>query len=161
MTLRNPKFVDSNDGDWQAQGHDSCHADSTEFSEFPEWCIKDPKQIQVLKITPVQCEAPAYVDTQRHRALGICPRVIPSALSRIGPLRCPRKKIMPPASVGTQRHRALGIFHHAIQRGGPLRCPRAGPLRCPRGDQQTPSCTIDKTTAAWQHALRWRVGTPE
>ena len=152
MTLRNPKFVDSNDGDWQAQGHDSCHADSTEFSEFPEWCIKDPKQIQVLKITPVQCrDWSAYVDTQCHRALGICPRAIPSALSRIGPLRCPRVTDMALSA----------IFHHAIQRGGPLRCPRAGPLRCPRGDQQTPSCTIDKTTAAWQHALRWRVGTPE
>ena len=56
VTVKNPKFVSGNDKGWQAEGYDACRAESTSASTHMEWCIKDPKQIKVLRVTPVRCD---------------------------------------------------------------------------------------------------------
>lgn len=67
VTVRNPKFVEVNEGwndaSWQATGHDACRAESTTASTNMEWCIKDKSQVQVIRTIPVRC---ATVDADKE-----------------------------------------------------------------------------------------------
>ena len=49
----NPKFTQSDDTSWQAEGYDACRSDSTSRSSRPEWCVTDPSQIEVISIEQV------------------------------------------------------------------------------------------------------------
>ena len=53
VTVRNPKYVLQNDGVWQQQGYDACRAERTTASTNMEWCILDPSQIEVIRVTAV------------------------------------------------------------------------------------------------------------
>ena len=53
VTIRNPKFVSSDDDTWQEAGYDACRADHTSRSEHMEWCIADSAQLEVLTTAPV------------------------------------------------------------------------------------------------------------
>mmetsp|Transcript_15339 Transcript_15339/g.34838 ORF Transcript_15339/g.34838 Transcript_15339/m.34838 type:complete len:319 (-) Transcript_15339:65-1021(-) len=54
VTVWNPKVVPSNgtwnDDGWQAEGHDACSVTHTNISPRPEWCIRDPCQVQVKAV---------------------------------------------------------------------------------------------------------------
>ena len=50
ISFQNPKYVHSNDGSWQNEGHDACRAEHTSASTNMEWCLKSPSQVRVLRI---------------------------------------------------------------------------------------------------------------
>ena len=50
VTVRNPKYVLSNDYHWQSEGYDACRAERTSASTNMEWCIRDPTQIEVIRV---------------------------------------------------------------------------------------------------------------
>ena len=54
VTFTNPKYVISNDSNWQAEGYDACRAERTTGSTNMEWCIRDPSQVHVIRIRAVQ-----------------------------------------------------------------------------------------------------------
>jgi hypothetical protein len=62
ITFSKAKYVTYDDKTWQSQGYDACRADKTSFSPHPEWCVKNPSQLEVLDIRRVQCgsELPAF-----------------------------------------------------------------------------------------------------
>ena len=53
VTVRNTKYVLSNDSTWQTEGYDSCRAERTSASTNMEWCIGDPGCIKVIGVTTV------------------------------------------------------------------------------------------------------------
>ena len=53
VTIRRPKFVDSDDHSWQAEGYDACRAELTSASQHMEWCVKSPQQCHQIKIARV------------------------------------------------------------------------------------------------------------
>lgn len=53
VTVRNPKYVLSNDYYWQSEGYDACRAERTSASTNMEWCIRDADAIEVIRVTPV------------------------------------------------------------------------------------------------------------
>ena len=66
VTIRNPKFVSSDDETWQDEGYDACRADHTTLSRHMEWCINDKAPLEVLGITYVPIDAV----TDKHMPLG-------------------------------------------------------------------------------------------
>ena len=69
----NPKFVDSDDqpGVWQDEGFDACRADHTKQSTHMEWCLKEPSQVEVLKVYRVPVTSPSPVDGIRSVPVGV------------------------------------------------------------------------------------------
>ena len=61
--FRTPKFVSSDDQTWHDMGFDACRADHTSASTHMEWCLKDPSQLEVLRVfrVPVASSAPVVV----------------------------------------------------------------------------------------------------
>ena len=53
MTIRNPKYVRSNNTSWRSEGHDACRADETTSSTNMEWVIKHRSQVKVVRISRV------------------------------------------------------------------------------------------------------------
>ena len=54
VTFNNPKYVLYNDFSWQDEGYDACRAEKTTASTNMEWCIREPNQIQVIRVIPVR-----------------------------------------------------------------------------------------------------------
>lgn len=53
VTIHNPKYVEYDDDTWQREGYDACRAECTSSSNNPEWCIRKPNQIEVVRIRRV------------------------------------------------------------------------------------------------------------
>lgn len=53
VTIRNPKYVLSDDKYWQLEGYDACRAERTSASTNMEWCILRPSQIKVIRVHQV------------------------------------------------------------------------------------------------------------
>lgn len=53
VTIRNPKYVRSNNTSWRSEGHDACRADETTASTNMEWVIKHRSQVKVVRISRV------------------------------------------------------------------------------------------------------------
>ena len=53
ITFWNAKYVRSDDVAWQSQGFDACRADRTSRSGKPEWCLKDPRQVEVIDVRQI------------------------------------------------------------------------------------------------------------
>ena len=53
VSVRNPKYVITNDYVWQNAGYDACRAERTSASTNMEWCILSPNQIEVITVTAV------------------------------------------------------------------------------------------------------------
>ena len=53
VAVRNAKYVISNDYHWQSEGYDACRAERTSASTNMEWCIRDPQQVEVVRVRPV------------------------------------------------------------------------------------------------------------
>ena len=53
ITFWNAKYVRSDDVSWQSQGFDACRADTTTRSGQPEWCLKDPRQVEVIDVRQI------------------------------------------------------------------------------------------------------------
>ena len=76
VTIRNPKFVSSDDTTWQDEGHDACRADHTSRSEHMEWCVSDAAQLEVVQITRVPIDAASATDSS---VLPVPSEVLPPA----------------------------------------------------------------------------------
>lgn len=53
VTVRNPKYVLSNDYHWQSEGYDACRSERTTASTNMEWCIRDAGAIEVVGVEAV------------------------------------------------------------------------------------------------------------
>ena len=53
VSFCNAKYVGRNDAYWQSEGFDACRASETSASTNMEWCIKDARQVQVLRIEKI------------------------------------------------------------------------------------------------------------
>jgi hypothetical protein len=53
VTVRNPKYVRSNNKSWRSEGHDACRADETSISPNMEWVIANRSQVDVVRISRV------------------------------------------------------------------------------------------------------------
>ena len=53
ITFWNAKYVRSDDVSWQSQGFDACRADTTTRSGQPEWCLKNPRQVEVIDVRQI------------------------------------------------------------------------------------------------------------
>ena len=53
VTMRNPKYVRSNNTSWRSEGYDACRADETSLSRNMEWVIAHRSQVQVVRISRV------------------------------------------------------------------------------------------------------------
>jgi hypothetical protein len=78
ISFTSPKFVDGDCKTWQDEGHDACHASRTSLSANMEWCVKNPKQVQVITIYKLEVDKPA-----QQKAPGPALAVSPLAGSRM------------------------------------------------------------------------------
>ena len=73
VTFNKPKFVKDDDRGWQAEGYDACRADHTSASTHTEWCLRDPSQLQVLKLFRLPLKTPAPSNGSRFIPIKVSP----------------------------------------------------------------------------------------
>lgn len=56
VTIRNAKYVNCDDLNWQAEGYDACRTDHTSASPNMEWCIAHASQVKVIRVQSVQVQ---------------------------------------------------------------------------------------------------------
>ena len=87
------KHARHDDHTWQEQGYDACRARRTSKSSQPEWCLRNPKKIKVVRVEPVaagvfrRTPRPAALPAETVSALGAGADSATSDVPRSGPER--------------------------------------------------------------------------
>ena len=87
------KHAKHDDRTWQEQGYDACRARRTSKSSRPEWCLRNPKKIKVVRVEPVaagvfrRTPRPAALPAETVSALGAGADSATSDAPRSGPER--------------------------------------------------------------------------
>ena len=121
ITVSNPKYVKSDDpqGNWRTQGHDAVRTDKTTMSNGPEWCLRDPRQIEVVGIhrVPISADPP---DTNPPPPMNewIESGPLPSSSS---PGSSRSACISSPIASGSHSHSTPTTQHAPSQQAGPSR----------------------------------------
>jgi uncharacterized membrane protein YgcG len=87
------KHAKHDDDTWQEAGYDACRARRTSKSSQPEWCLRNPKKIKVVRVEPVaagvfrRTPRPAALPAETVSALGAGADSATSDAPRSGPER--------------------------------------------------------------------------
>ena len=87
------KHAKHDDDTWQEAGYDACRARRTSKSSQPEWCLRNPKKIKVVRVEPVaagvfrRTPRPAALPAETVSALGAGADSATSDVPRSGPER--------------------------------------------------------------------------